>query len=412
VPERYRVVDVSQGWAGPMVGYMLSLFGAEVFKVESARYFDWWRGSPHPDALPGDQRHEMSPTHNSVNRNKLGVTIDLAMPEGKALLHELLAVSDAFVENYPPNVMPGLGFAPAEVVARHPRLVMLSMPALGSTGPDALYRGFGTTVDAMAGIALSQGYADGPPLLTPNAYGDPTSGLTGAFAVLAALRERERTGKGRHIELSELEATIPHGSERLLEWPAMGVNPARWGSRRPEMAPHGSYPSLPAENGARWVVISCRDDTDWAALRKALGGPEWARDPRFATLGGRLAAQDAIDAGLGAWTSVRTHREAMETLQSFGVPAGAALSSSEVLYDPHLQERGFNVPVSHPVMGAALYPGAVIRMSKTPPSALRPAPLLGEHTDHVLREILGKSDTEIEALRATGVLDNEPRRKG
>ncbi len=410
--ERYRIVDVSQGWAGPMVGFMLSLFGAEVIKVESARYFDWWRGSPHPDALPGDQRHEMSPTHNSVNRNKLGVTIDLAMPEGKALLHELLAVSDAFVENYPPNVMPGLGFAPDEVTARHPRLVMLSMPAFGSTGPDAGFRGFGTTVDAMAGIALAQGYADGPPLLTPNAYGDPTSGLTGAFAVLAALRERERTGRGCHIELSELEATIPHGSERLLEWPAMGVNPERRGARRPEMAPHGSYPSLPAENGPRWIVIGCRDDADWCALRAALDDPEWARDPALDTLAGRLAHHDAIDARLGAWTATRTHREAMEALQSFGVPAGAALSSSEVLYDPHLHDRGFHVSSVHPVMGTALYPGPVIRMSKTPPSAIRPAPLLGEHTNMVLRDILGKSDGEIGALRSTGVLDNQPRRKG
>jgi len=398
-----RVVDISQGWAGPLVGYLLSAFGAEVIKVESARFFDWWRGSPHPDAQPGDNRYEMAPTHNSVNRNKLGVAIDIQLPAGLALLNELLAVSDVLVENYPPDVMPRLGLAPEQVLADHPHLVMVSLPAFGAGGPESGYRAFGNTIEAMAGIALLNGYPDGPPIQNPNAYGDPASGSMGTVAALVGLAQRDRTGRGVHVEVSELEATIPHAADRLLEWPAARRNPARNGMRRVGMAPHGSYPCLPEGDSDRHVVIACRDDTDWAGLRAALGEPDWARDPALDTLAGRVAAHDAIDAHLATWTAQRTHWAAMADLQAHGVPAGAALSAGDALSDPHLTARGFHIPVEHPVMGAGLYPAPGVRLSKSPVTVERPAPLLGEHTSEVLRRLLGKSDAELAELERLGV---------
>jgi crotonobetainyl-CoA:carnitine CoA-transferase CaiB-like acyl-CoA transferase len=412
VPEPIRVIDMSQGWAGPMAGYLLSLFGAEVIKVEAARYFDWWRGSPHPDAQPGDQRYEMAPSHNSVNRNKRGITLDLQIPEGLALMHELLALADVLVENYPPRVLPGLGLDQRGLVERYPRLIVLSMPAFGSSGPEKDYVGFGNTVEAMAGITAVNGYPDGPPIQSPNAYGDPASGTMGAFAVLTALHERRRTGAGRWIELSELEATIPQGADRLLEYPATGRSPQRTGGHHPTMAPHGVYPCLPQDGVDRFVVIACRDDADWARLRAVLGDPAWARDPALATLEGRRARHDAIDERLRAWASARTHREAMETLQAAGVPAGAALSAGDVLADPHLTARGFHVLTEHPVMGATLYPGPAIHLSKTPARIHGPAPLLGQHTEEVLRGLLGKSDDEIAELYRLGVCSREPARAG
>ena len=409
--ERLRVLDLSQGWAGPMAAYMLSLFGAEVIKIEAARYYDWWRGSPHPDAQPGDQRHESAPNHNSINRNKRGITIDLQIPEGQSLFHELLAMSDVLVENYPPRVVRKLGLDPAGLTARHPRLVLLSLSAFGDSGPEKDYVAIGTTVEAMAGITATNGYPDGPPLLTTNAYGDPASGALGAFAVLTAIRERRRTGRGRHLALSELEAAIPHGADRLLEYAATGRNPRRYGNRHPSMAPHGVYPCRPANGRDRFVVIACRDDADWPRLRAALGDPEWAREPLLETLEGRRASHDLIDERVGAWTASRSHREAMDELQAAGVAAGAVLSPAEILADPHFLARGFHVAVEHPVMGSALYPGPAIRLSKTPARITGPAPLLGQHTEEVLKQLLGKSDDGIATLQRLGVWSKEPARK-
>ena len=256
--ERMRVLDLSQGWAGPMAAYMLSLFGAEVIKIEAARYYDWWRGSPHPDAQPGDQRHESAPNHNSINRNKRGITIDLQIPEGQSLFHELLAMSDVLVENYPPRVVRKLGLEPAGLTARHPRLVLLSLSA------------FGTAVRRRTTWPLARRWsrwpASRPRTATPTgrrcSRPMPTAtlprGALGAFAVLTAIRERRRTGQGRHIALSELEAAIPHGADRLLEYAATGRNPRRYGNRHPSMAPHGVYPCRSANGSDRFVVIACR----------------------------------------------------------------------------------------------------------------------------------------------------------
>jgi crotonobetainyl-CoA:carnitine CoA-transferase CaiB-like acyl-CoA transferase len=417
-----RVVDVSQGWAGPMVGYMLAAFGAEVIKVESARYFDWWRGSPHPDAVPGDNRYEMTPTHNSVNRSKLAVNIDLQIPEGLALLNELLAESDVFVENYPPRVMPRLGLAPKKVLADHPHLVMISLPAFGASGPEMDYVGFGNTIEAMAGITLLNGYPDGSPIQNPNAYGDPASGIMGAFAVLTALHERDNLSPadvsaagqpaGRHIELSELEATIPHAANRLLEFPATGRNPERTGTRHPTMAPHGVYPCQPIDDIERFIVIACRDDDDWANLRTALGDPTWAQADNLRTVDGRHAAHDDIDFHLAAWTAPRSHIEAMHHLQAHHVPAGAALSNYDVLFDEHLTERGFHIPVDHPVMGTSLYPAPGVRLSKSPVTADRPAPLLGQHTEEVLQRVLHKTDQQLADLETLGVTTRAFLREG
>ena len=250
------------------------------------------------------------------------------------------------------------------------------------------------------------------PIQSPNAYGDPASGIMGVFAVLTALHERDRTGAGRHIELSELEAIIPHAADRLLEFPATGRSPERTGARHPTMAPHGVYPCQPIDDIERFVVIACRDDDDWASLRAALGDPPWSQAENLRTVEGRRAAHDEIDARLAEWTAPRTHLDAMHHLQAHGVPAGAALSNVDVLFDEHLTERGFHIPVDHPVMGTSLYPAPGVRLSKSPVAANRPAPLLGQHTEEVLTRILHKTDQQLADLETLGVTTRAFLREG
>src|SRR5215213_873894 len=228
-----RVLDLSMGWAGPMVSFVLANLGAEVIKVEARRRFDWWRGPPARDRQNPElvHAHELSAVFNSVNRHKRGVTLDLSAAEGRAALLDLARIADVLVENFTPHAMEALGLSYATLGAVNPQLVMISMPAFGATGPERDYIGYGMTMEAMAGMSALTGYEDGPPQMLSNAYGDPVSGLNGAVAALVALRRRPETGRGAHVEVAQVEAFIPLVAGALLEQQMTGRDPGRMGNR-------------------------------------------------------------------------------------------------------------------------------------------------------------------------------------
>ncbi len=403
--ERLRVVDLSMGWAGPLVGAMLTEMGAEVIKIEDTRHFDWWRGSLSMGP-PEEHPIERSAVFNTVNRGKLGVTLNLADPRGVEVLKRLAVTADVLIENYSAGVMERLGLSYRVLSELNPRLVMISMPSFGAEGPERDARGYGNTVEAMAGVTGLTGYHDGgQPYTLSNALGDPVGGLNGMFAVMVALHERERTGRGQWIELAQVEAAIPLMAEALLDYQLNGKIPPPRGNRHPRYAPHGIYRCAGEDN---WIAVGVESEAQWRALLGALGLEELAADPRFATAEARKRNEDALDDALSRAFGSREVEEIARRLIGAGVPAGQVNSAPAVMADEQIQARGFFVPVERAVVGTHLYPGAVARFSQTPLETDRPAPLLGEHNETVLREVLGMSDAEIEALERAGIIGTRP----
>ncbi len=278
---KVRVLDISMGWAGPLVGQMFAEMGADVIKVEDTHHFDWWRGSLSMGP-PEMQPIERAAVFNTANRGKRGITLDLASARGIEILKRLIEVSDILVENFSPGVMDRLGLGYESVSAINPRLIMISMPSFGSDGPECNARGYGNTVEAMAGVTGLTGYhdGDGQRYTLSNALGDPVGGLHGVFALMVAMRERERTGRGQLIELAQVESLIPFVADAIVDFQFTEKVPAARGNRHREHAPHGIYRCAGDDN---WIALACETDDQWRSLADALG----IDDTRFASASDR-----------------------------------------------------------------------------------------------------------------------------
>lgn len=400
-----RVVDLTNGWAGPLSTCLLGDFGVEVIKVESPSHMDWWRGAGLQGTTDGTKPYEQSPTFNTVNRNKYGIALELTHPRGRELFRELIRVSDVLIANYPLRSLRKLGIDYAALSAVNPRLVTVTLPAFGNSGPDREYVGFGCTTEAMAGITGVSGYADGPPQMLSNAIGDPGTALNACFAALVGLFEQERRGQGVSIDLSHVEGLLPMNAAALLDYTINGRVQERLGNRHPTMAPQGCYPCKGDDD---WVVIAVASEAHWEKFRQALGDPAWAREKKFATAAGRKAAETELDGSISAWTREHEHYAVMELLQQAGVAAGAVLSGPEILSDAHLAAREFLLAIDKAEAGTHLYPGFVPRF-RPGPSALRfAAPCFGEHNAYVFGTILGLPAPEIEALTKERIISTEP----
>ena len=407
---KLRVLDISMGWAGPLVGQMFAEMGAEVIKVEDTHHFDWWRGSLSM-APPEMQPIERAAVFNTANRGKRGVTLDLASTRGIEILKRLIEVSDILVENFSPGVMDRLGLGYDSVSAINPRLIMISMPSFGSDGPECNARGYGNTVEAMAGVTGLTGYhdGDGQRYTLSNALGDPVGGLHGVFALMVAMRERERTGRGQLIELAQVESLIPFVADAIVDFQFTEKVPAARGNRHRDHAPHGIYPCAGDDN---WIALACETDAQWRSLTHALGLEHLADDKRFANALARKANEDALDAELSHVLEQLSADECIARLREAGVLAAPVNPAPAVMADPQIQSRDYFVAIDRAVVGTHLYPGAVARIPDTPLRADAPAPLLGEHNRRVFAETLGMTDDEISELERSGVIGSSPRQYG
>jgi crotonobetainyl-CoA:carnitine CoA-transferase CaiB-like acyl-CoA transferase len=277
------------------------------------------------------------------------------------------------------------------------------MPGYGTGGPYENWVAFGTSIEGMSGISSVTGYAGGPPMRLGVAFPDAVAGVSAALAVLAALEARRRTGSGQHIEISQREAAVTYLAEFIARVGSGVEDPPRMGNRDPVFVPQGVYP---CQGEDTWVAISVRSDDEWQKLIRALGLPEGTV---HSNADGRRMQADEIDGWIAAWTSVRTPREAMLTLQAAGIPAGAVLTNAELLSDPHLAAREFFVTVDHPDTGPHPYIGFPFKLSATPASVRHPGPSLGEHNHEILHQVLGVSEAEIDELAAAGVVGDRPR---
>ncbi|HJQ84142.1 MAG TPA: CoA transferase [Candidatus Binatia bacterium] len=394
-----RVADFTWVWAGPFCTLQLAHLGAEVIRVETASRPCVTRLlPPFADFEPGPNR---SGYFNQYNQGKKSIALDLKRPEALAAAKRLCAASDVVVENFAAGVMDRIGLGWPVLSALRPDLVMIALSGYGASGPDAEKVSYGPAQVPLSGMSSLTGYRGFPPMHVGISYGDPTGGLHGAVAVLAALLHRARTGEGQYIDLSQWETSMAVLPEGITAWTMNGAAPARDGNRDPGMAPHGAFR---AAGDDRWIAIAVEDDAGWVRFAAAIGRPELAADARWATVAARKAHEDELDALVTAWTSAHAPEEAARTLQGAGIAAFVTATNRDLAEDEHLNARGYFVELPHPVVGTRKHAGVPWRMSASDCRVRAAAPCLGADTEQVLIDVCGYSPAEVAALRDAGAL--------
>ncbi len=404
--EGLRIIDLTMGWAGPVGTRQIADLGAEVIKVEGRGYPDWWRGADYSEEAIAAFGYEAPLYFNWVNRNKIGITLDLTRKDGVDLLLGLVKTADAVVENYGQGVLAGFGLDYAAFKAVKPDIVMMAMPAYGAATPWAEVRAYGSTLEQGSGLPMVTGGPDDPPTMNHIAYGDPIGGLSACPALLTALLHRQRTREGQYVDLSQVECLFPLVAPWLIEQSVTGQVSPKTGNRHPTFVPHGCFA---CEGDNAWVVIAVTDDAAWRALCGVIERPDLAADPALATAAGRRAREAELEAAISAWTCARSPDDAMEALQAAGVAAGAARGHAEmVLYEPHLLARGYWQEIPRPHLDWHQQPSPAFREEGVPYPIRHPAPTLGQSSREVLSRILGLTGAELDRLEAAGVIGEAP----
>jgi len=383
-----------------MCAMLLANMGAEVISVESNQRLDEGRlTGPFPDGINGGINS--SANFNAYNRGKKSCTLNLKQPEAVEIARQLVLVSDIFVENFSPPVMPRLGLDYETCRALKPDIIYLSLSGYGATGPNRDYVSYGLQLQAFSGLADLTGYVNGPSRNLGTPISDHVGALAGAFGILTALHHRNNTGEGQYVDVSQCEVLVALCPEAILDYMMNDRVHERAGNRDDIMAPHGVY-RCKGENN--WVSIAVSNEEEWKALCEVIGRPDLTDIPRFADMFARHQDQEELDKVISAWTIKQTDYEAMHILQGKGVPASAVLSNSQIIRDPHLRERGFCVEDDHPDTGKRTMAGFSWHLNRTPGKALRYAPLLGEHNIEVFCGLLGMSEDEVDNLVNKGVI--------
>jgi crotonobetainyl-CoA:carnitine CoA-transferase CaiB-like acyl-CoA transferase len=397
-----RIIDLSMGWAGPLACRHMADLGADVIKIESCERFDWWRSWEATPEWIADNGAEKSTAFNTVNRNKRNVTLDLNHPRGRSLLMQLVKGANAVVENYSAGVLPKLGLGYDVFREANPEIILMSMPAFGSTGPWREFRAYGSTVEHSSGLPHLNGMEADPPTMLHVAYGDACGGLNGSAALLVALRHQAKTGKGQFVDLSQTEGLFPLAAHGILEFAASGQAPVRQGNRSQQVVPQGVYPCAGEDN---WIVIQAFDEQQWRALQKATDGLL----DSFGDRTDRFARLNDLDDQISTWTRAQEASALMVSLQKAGVPAAATHTPEAILNDPHLNERGFWQWMDRTVVGHQPNPSPPYRTADSPITLSAPAATLGQHNREVLGQELGLSDQDLEELTDLGIIGTKPR---
>ena len=403
-----RIVEMGQLIAIPFAMKLLADMGAQVIRLESTRRLESYRSdSVYQNEVHGEFWNRGANFYEQ-NRNKLGITLDLGRPEGLDILQELIAVSDVFAENFTPRVIRNFGLEYADLCRIKPDIIMVSSTGYGFDGPWANFGATGPATEGASGLAYATGYAGGPPVMAEIPYVDYTAGEHTVFAVMTALMSRLQTGKGQFIDVSQAQTAAVTIPEVLLDYAANGRTPQRIGNADPVMAPHGCYPCRGED---RWIAIAVGEDSEWEGLCRVLGRQDWTGDPRLSGTLGRWQNREEIGWHLAVETARWNAHDLMAALQAEGVPAGAVLDSKELLFNPHLVARRFYEIVRHhpsTEMPPLPYAGRPWKLSETPAVTPRAAPVMGEHNEYVLGELLGLSSRQIADLEEKGVIGYAP----
>jgi formyl-CoA transferase len=388
-----RILDMTQYEAGTSCTQALAWLGADVVKVEPPVY-----GDPGRRTRLGDGN---SPYFLNWNSNKRSIVLDLSQPTGRELLLRMAPHYDVFVENYGPGVVEKLDIGYEVMQSANPSIIYARLKGFGTSGPYAEYKCYDMVAQAAAGAFSVTGEADGPPMRPGPTIGDAGTGVQLALAITSAYVQKLRTGEGQLIEISMQEATTYFMRTQI-------ANGAEWGEavvQRSGNGPAAFVNLYPCKGGGAndYAYIMCSTSRQWDTLCVTIGRPELADDPRFATGANRRDAAPELRAIIESWTMQRTKWEVMQTLGEAGVPCSANLDTYDLFHDPHLTERGFIHTLEHPTHGEIKLLGWAPRMSKSDVPIER-GPLMGEHSDEVLRGDLEISDDQIAELREAGVV--------
>ncbi|MFM9967393.1 MAG: CaiB/BaiF CoA transferase family protein [Burkholderiales bacterium] len=389
--EGIRVLDLGQIYAGPYAGFLLAMAGADVIKIEPPQgEFLRARAAVSGGIIP----------FAMLNANKRSATLNLKEPRGRELLLRMVREADILLENYGADTLLRLGLGWEVLHAANPRLVYASLTGYGRSGPYRDYPAMDLTIQAMAGIMSVTGFQDRPPVKAGPAIVDFMGGANLYAAILTALFQRERTGRGQQVEISLQEAIYPALSSNLgLLFAGKGTQ--RTGNRHGGLA-SSPYNVYPTNDG--YLAIICIAEHQWRSLTKVMGQPELANDPRFATLKDRVRNMDELDALIGAWSSSLTKEEAFKRLILEDVPAAPVRDLDEVINDPHMHSRGMLHHVDHPQFGKLVLPSSPLKLQDSPHPPRQESAQLGSHNREIYADWLGLSPEQIETLNAEGVI--------
>ena len=395
-----KVIDFGWIGVGPITARYFADHGATVIRVESLTRFDGLRmAPPYKNAKPGLNNSQF---FANFNASKKSLGLNMAQAEARAIAKRLcLEWADIVVEGFTPKQMRAWGLHYEDLSPTRPDLIMVSTCQLGQTGPYSMYAGYGNMAASLAGYYEITGWADRGPCMVYGAYTDMLTPGVGASLIAASLDYRRRTGKGQWVDLSQFETGVNHVPVAVLDYTVNGRIASRAGNQDARGCPHAVYRCIGDD---RWIALAVFTEEDWRALVNTIGDPSWAHAERFTTLAGRKANEDALNVLIEEWTITRDAEQIETLLQQAGVAAGLVAKQSDLFDDPQLQDWGFFAWREHKVMGVSPYDGLMSHLSKTP-GDVASAPLLGEHYEEVLNEILKFSDEEVAELIGKGVVE-------
>ncbi len=393
--EGVRIIDMTHNQAGPACAQILGFLGADVIKLEEPKGGDVarrnMRDRPDTDSL----------FFLLFNANKKSLTLNLKTGRGKELFRELLGKSDVLLENFGPGALDRLGFGFEALQEINPRLIYATIKGFGTYGPYRDFKSYEPIAQAMGGAMSITGFPENPPTFVVPAIGDSGTGMHMAIGILAALQQRHKTGRGQQVEVSMQDAVVNLIRVSLRDHQRFGEAMPRRGNQMGRGVPSTTYPCAPG--GANDYVFITAQQQMWPAFTEAMGRPELARDPRFASEDARWENRTALNAIIAGWTRTRSKHDIMRILGEAGVPCGACQDTGEVLADPHLKAREMIVDLDYPTRGIYQTVGCPVKLSDSPAELSRP-PQLGEHTADLLGDLLGLDPDEVRRLRADGVV--------
>ncbi|TGD96341.1 CaiB/BaiF CoA transferase family protein [Methylobacterium nonmethylotrophicum] len=389
-----RVIEMGSFIAGPYCGQLLADLGADVVKIEPPRAGDVMR---QWGAVQLDGKSLWWPV---IARNKRSLTLDLRVPRGQEIARALLREADILVENFRPGTLEKWGLGPDDLWGTNPGLIVARVSGFGQTGPYSRDVGFGAIAEAMAGLRALAGFPDRPPPRAGLSIGDSLAGVFAALGTMAALEARHRTGKGQVVDVGITDAVLAVQESVLSEYGATGALRQRTGTRLPGIAPSNLYPT----QDGQWAIIGGNGDAIFRRLAEAMGSPDLADDPRYATHRARGAHQEELDDIVAAWTRTLPLDALLALLKRADVPAGPLNDAAGIVQDPHFRARGAVVEVEAEEYGRLTMQGVAPRLSETPGAVRWAGPALGQHTHEVLSERLGLSADDIATLEADGVI--------
>ena len=399
--EGVRVVDFTQFEAGPSCTEALAWLGAEVVKIENPR-----TGDPGRRLRPGQPDDDPWYFHQ-FNANKKSVTLNLKSPRGLEIVKELLKKADITVENMAPGTIERLGLGYDTVKELNPAIVYCQVKGFGAGSPYEKNLAFDMIAQAAGGPTSVTGYGDRPPVKPGPSFGDTGTGMLMAISILAALRKRDRTGKGQRLQVAMQDAMIHYMRVPFSRTQLSGQAQLRGGSDRSQpggLVPSALYPCKPGgPNDYLYVFTSRANPEHWTRLLKAIGRDDLVGDPRYDTNQARSQRAAEVDEIIAQWTRQHSKEDAMKIIGAAGVPAGAVFDTLELMNDPSLTQRGIMQVVQHPTTGALKMPAWPVRFDGAPPR-VKPSPMLGQHNAEVLGDWLGVGSAEVEALRAEGIV--------